>query len=138
MHDCQVSAIFKRTLLRWRTFLIRQVGAIFRRTFLSRCAYSQRRLTQLWSPAPFDIGVRCAYTLKTTALGLVYGPIWPMAYMLTAIGFAFSWIMTRMGMRHWFAKPADVNQDMLMVFRRRLGNVMGLSVVLQVSKSVGR
>ena len=98
----------------------------------TRCVYSQRQLNELWSPEDFDLSTQCAYTLKTTALGLVYGPIYPLCYLLTAFGLCLSYFMTRCGMRHWYSRPANVNQNMLMKFRRRLGGVVGLSVTVQI------
>lgn len=74
----------------------------------------------------------CAYTVKTTALGLVYGALYPPAYLLTALGLTLSYFCTRCGMRYWYARPSDINQEMMMKMRRRIGNVVGLSVFIQV------
>jgi len=115
-----VSTAMVLMLFNYITPLLKAInpGPIINRFIFGRCAYSQLK-------------VRMAYTLKTTALGLVYGPIYPMAYVLTAIGLSFSWLMTRCGMHYWYAMPADVHQDMMMVFRYRLGHIIGLSVMLQ-------
>lgn len=105
-----------------------------------RYAFSQKKVDLLWQPAKFDIGIQYAYSLKTTALGLVYGPIYPLAYLITAVGLALTYLCTRVGMRYWYQRPGAVNQNMMMEMRRRLGNVLGLSVAvscLATARSIG-
>ena len=94
-------------------------------------AVSQTKQNEMWRPIPFNAGVQYAFTLKSVALGLVYGPIWPFAYLLTSIGLALAWICTRFGLRHWYRHPSNVKGDMMMQMRLRVGNVLGLSVMVQ-------
>ena len=103
----------------------------FNRHVLSRFVYSLPRMASLWTPEPFDVGRQMAYTLKTTALGLTYGAIYPPAYLITAFGLLLSWLCTRCGMRYWYMKPAAVNQKMMMEMRLRLGQVVGIATCLQ-------
>jgi len=104
---------------------------ILRRYIFGRFAYSQQKLNELYEPCQYDIGIQCAYTVKTTALGLAYGPLYPPAYLLTAIGMLISYFCTRFGMRWWYARPHEINQEMMMRMRRRLGNVCAFTVALQ-------
>lgn len=104
-------------------------GAIMKRYFKARSAKSQAQIDELWTPEPFRTGFHYGLTLKSVALGLVYGPIWPPAYLLTSIGMFIAWICTRTGLRHWFERPANVQGDMMMAMRWRLGQVLLLSIV---------
>lgn len=60
-----------------------QPAPILQRYGLGAMATSQAKLDALWKPAPFYTGIHYGLTLKTAALGLVYGPIWPSAYFVT-------------------------------------------------------
>ena len=44
---------------------------------------------------------RYGYAIKSAAFGVVYGPIYPPAYLLTTLGLLLSWVCTRFGIRHW-------------------------------------
>ena len=100
-----------------------------------RYAVSQEKQNELWKPEPFNVGVHYALTLKSVALGLVYGPLWPPAYLLTSVGLALSWICTRFGLRHWYRSPANVDADMMMHFRYRLALVLAFAIAMQTRPS---
>ena len=68
---------------------------ILMRYGFGRYAMSQTKQNELWKPMPFHTGVQYSLIFKSVSLGLVYGPIWPPAYLLTSIGLALSWICTR-------------------------------------------
>ena len=104
---------------------------ILMRYGFGRYAMSQTKQNELWKPMPFHTGVQYSLIFKSVSLGLVYGPIWPPAYLLTSIGLALSWICTRFGLRHWYRCPANVQGGMMLRMRWRLGNVLGLAVVVQ-------
>ena len=61
-------------------------GPIIRLKRSLSTAYSQAKLNRLWRPPTFHIGDLYASSMKTTALGLAYGPIYPVMYLWT--GFA--------------------------------------------------
>ena len=104
---------------------------IFMHYYAYYFAVSQSKQNEMWRPIPFNAGVQYAFTLKSVALGLVYGPIWPFAYLLTSIGLVLAWLCTRFGLRHWYRHPSNVKGDMMMQMRLRVGNVLGLSVMVQ-------
>ena len=105
---------------------------LINRHFFGRKACSQVKLTELWSPIIFHTGVNYALVIKSVSLGLIYGPLWPCAYLLTAIGLALSYFCTRAGLRHWYRMPANVQGDMMLIMRWRLGNVAALAVLCQI------
>ena len=104
---------------------------LYSRFILSRFVYSRAMLKEYWKPVPFLMGSQYARCLVMMALGIVYGPIYPNAYLLTALGLAFKWLCTRFAMRNWYAFPMGVNQEMMMALRWRLGNCVGVSVIVQ-------
>ena len=76
-------------------------------------------------------GVLYAETVKLVSLGLIYGPINPLAYVFVAIGLAAGWVCTRIGVARWYARPTSVDQEMLMTLRTFLGLVMLLALVVK-------
>lgn len=72
-----------------------------------------------------------AWSLVMFSLGLVYGPIYPLGYLLASIGLLIKFIGTRFGLRHWYAKPPSVDQEMTLSMRWRLGQMLGLGLVIQ-------
>ena len=58
---------------------------LFYRFVLARFVVSQQKLNELWDPPPMLLGDLYASCLKTVALCLIYAPLWPMAYLLTAL-----------------------------------------------------
>ena len=76
--------------------------------------------------------------VKLVSLGLIYGPINPLAYMLTSLGLGCGWICTRIGIARWYRRPMNVDQEMLMTLRTFMGLVMLLSLVVKVPKSAQR
>jgi hypothetical protein len=98
----------------------------------SRLAYSPRTLKRLWQPKPLDLGAAYSYAFVAFSMGLLLGPLFPIAYLLTALGLALKWICTRFALRHWHSNSCpSVDQEMMLTFRWRLGQVLGLSLVVQ-------
>jgi len=116
------------------------IAAIAGKYIISVFTFSQRKLRQLWKPQPVQIGTSYSYTLVLFALGLIYGPLYPLAYLLTAVGLGLKWLCTRFGMRHWYGIPPTVDQEMMLSFRWRLGNIFGIALIVQclaVAQSAG-
>lgn len=114
--------------------------AIFQRVVLARFAYAKTTLIEYWKPFPFFMGNQYARCLVMMALGLVWGPLYPPAYAITALGLVLKWFCTRFGMHTWYAFPVNIDQEMMMALRWRLGNVCGVSAILQaiaIAQSVG-
>ena len=51
-----------------------------------------------------------SFALKTMAMGIMYGPLYPPAYLFTALGLAFSYLATRVALRYYYARPESVGQ----------------------------
>ena len=98
---------------------------------LSRFTYSQKKLVKLFKPLPLSIANAYAYCLVMFALGIVYGPIYPISYLVTTITLVIKWWCLRYGLRHWYSNPPTVDQEMMMTLRWRLGQVIGIALIIQ-------
>jgi len=58
--------------------------------------------------------------------------MYPPAYGVTALGLAFSWAATRIALRHYYRRPESVNQEMMLMMVRRLGQTLVLSLLFQI------
>ena len=115
--------------------------AILKRYVLARFVFSERKLATLWKPVPFNMGEKYAYAYVMMALGILYGPLSPPMYFITSFGLFYKWICTRCAMRLWWAFPASINQEMMMSMRFRIGNVLGISLIVEclaLMESMGR
>ena len=65
------------------------------RYWKGRSVASQAKLNSLWKPPPMHIGEMYASSVKTIALGLVYGPLYPFLYPLTAFALLLCYVCTR-------------------------------------------
>ena len=62
-----------------------QVVPLVSRHVLARFARrSQMRLNQLWAPPSMELGTMHAETFRMLALGLVYAPVYPIAFLITS------------------------------------------------------
>jgi hypothetical protein len=96
-------------------------------------ARSQKKHNRLWRPPPMRIGDLYASTLKTVALSLAYGPIYPMAYLWSIFAFFFCWMCTRFGISRWFKKPPAVDESMMSWFCSLVATVMFLQIAVQAA-----
>ena len=108
------------------------VYVLLMRYYYARYAYSQSYLNKLWRPITLHVGVQYSFALKTAAMGVIYGPLYPPAYMLTALGLGFSWVASRIALRYYYKRPESVNQEMMLEMCRRLGQTLGLSLIFQI------
>jgi hypothetical protein len=116
------------------------VMPIFRRYVLSRTVYSEPMLASFWKPVSFDMGNHYARCLVMMSLGLIYGPLYPLAYLITAVGLILKWLCTRFAMHTWYGFPVNIDQEMMMALRWRLGNVAGIACLVQclcIAETVG-
>eukprot|EP00966_Prymnesium_polylepis_P241655 5588218-Prymnesium_polylepis.1 len=67
----------------------------------------------LFKPPKMNIGELYAATVKTVAMGLMYGTMYPPAYLITAFALFISFWGTRFSISHWFKRPPAVDTDML-------------------------
>ena len=80
-------------------------------------AYSQAKAERIMSPPKFHIGLHYAFASKIFALGLVFGPIFPFAFLITSIGLAFRWLSAKLDLKYKSKRPVSVNHGMLMQLR---------------------
>ena len=97
----------------------------------ARKVASQAKLNSIWQPPQMHIGELYAATVKTLALGLVYGPLYPYIYLLTAFALLFCYVSTRNGIVKWYAKPPAVDDGMMSSMRANLSAVVALMIVVQ-------
>jgi len=107
-----------------------QPWELFKRFVLARSVVSQHKLNQLWEPPPMLLGELYASCLKTVALCLIYAPLWPMAYLLTALALLFSYACTKFAVGFWYRKPPMVTEEMMSKLRARLGLLMLLHMIV--------
>ena len=105
------------------------IAAIVKRYVLGRFVYSDAKLKALWSPPDFAIGLQYSQVTKTVAMGLVFGSIYPPAYLLTTIGLVIMWVCTRSALKYWYHRPVLINQDMMMEMRVRLQHAVLIKVI---------
>eukprot|EP00966_Prymnesium_polylepis_P216078 5001885-Prymnesium_polylepis.1 len=79
------------------------------------------RLGNLYAEATASIG-----------LGLIYGPMYPPAYGLTAAALFSCWLTTKFAITFWYRKPPAVNTEMLDTVRFRLSVVLAVAIFFQV------
>jgi len=91
---------------------------------------SQLELNEKWMPPPFNIGQFYAANLKTVALCLIYAPLWPFAYLLTAICLGLSYWSTKCAIAKWYRRPPMMSEAMMAKFRSRLGLLMLLHTIV--------
>ena len=65
-----------------------QIDRLFNRYVRGRFAASQIKLNQLYAPPPMAFGHLYAETFRTLSIGVVYAPIYPPAFILTALAYS--------------------------------------------------
>lgn len=91
----------------------------------------QAKLNSLYLPPRMDVGGLYAATSRTCALGLVYGPLYPYIYLLTALSLTLCYYSTRYAIATWYLKPAAVGEGMMDSMRASLAAAVGTMVTLQ-------
>ena len=78
-----------------------QLGTLFNRYCLARCAVSHEKFKKLWEPPGMALGELYAASLRTISLCLLYAPLWPPAYLLTACAMAITFWCTKCAVSKW-------------------------------------
>ena len=78
------------------------------------------RLNQLWAPPSMELGTMHAETFRMLALGLVYAPVYPPAFLFTACALLLSFYATKFGIAHWYRKPAHLAGHLMKRMRNAL------------------
>jgi len=92
---------------------------------------SQAKISSLFKPPKMHIGELYAASVKTVAMGLMYGTLYPPAYLITAASLLICYWGTRVGIAVWFRRPAAVDTDMLDRMIDVLSLTQGAAIALQ-------
>ena len=103
-------------------------AVFFRRHVLGRYALSQPQLDRLWRAPQLQCAATYASTAKSLALCLIYAPLWPPAYALTAVLLLFSYVCFRVAIRKWFARPRPLDETLLNELRGALLSLLIMHV----------
>ena len=112
-------------------FQVLQPMVYLKRHALARAALSQPQLDRLWRAPPLQFAATYASTAKSLALCLVYAPIWPPAYALTAVLLLFSYACFRLAIRKWYARPPPLDEALLDEMRAALLVLLIVHVCVQ-------
>lgn len=105
-------------------------ATLLKRYVLSIFVESKSKLARMWVPPTMHIGEMYAHSAKTFAMGVMYGPLFPPAYLITALAMGISYWATRYGIKHWYKKPAAVDVDMLDRLVGILTYIQALGIVM--------
>jgi len=102
---------------------------LLNRLVRARFASSQAQLNALYRPPALKLGELYADTLKTVALGMIYGPLYPVMFLLVAVALVYAYFCTKVGLSQWYMRPPKVNQDMMASLRTNLGLMVALMII---------
>jgi len=94
-------------------FQLLQPESLFRRKVLGRSAIGQPSLDRLFAPPKILFAEIHASTIKALAIGLIYAPLWPPAFGLTAVLLLFSFCCYRLALRFWYARPPPLDETLM-------------------------
>ena len=86
---------------------------ILNRYIVSKFVHSKAKLIRLWTPPKMHLGELYAHTAKGFGMGLIYGPLYPPVYGITAVAMLICFFATRYGIAKWYRRPASVDSYML-------------------------
>ena len=101
------------------TSLVSEVSGMFRpkslfnRYIRSHFITSQHKLNRLWKPPRMPVGRLYANVVKDVSLCIVYGPIFPLAYLLTAVRLALSFWTNLFTITYFFGRPAALTEKLM-------------------------
>lgn len=114
-----------------------QYMALFNRYIRAPFVVSQQRKNELWQPPEMPLGEMYAATVKAVALTLVYAPMWPLAYLVSAVGLFLAFWCSKLAIIFWYAAPPLVDAAMTERMRDALG-VVGLLQLISMGLAYGR
>ena len=101
---------------------------ILQRHFIK--AKSHAKLRKLWKPPRMYVADLYANTLKVCALGLMAGPLYPIAYLWAAFAMLVSNFCTSYGISRWYARPPAVDVEMMMAMRTVLAVILFFQIAM--------
>ena len=117
-------------------FKVFQPEPLIKRTLLARLTYSQAAKNALYDPPKMHLGLLYSQTIKMLSIGIIYGPLFPLFYLFTAIGFGINWLATRYAIRNWWHKPSAVDQTMMDEVRHYMLFLVLISIFINISGAV--
>jgi hypothetical protein len=109
-----------------------QPESLFKRYVVARFQFSQVKQDRWFTPPRMHIGEMYAATIKTIGMGLLYGPLYPPIYLITAFGCLFCYWCTRYGISRWFRRPAAVNVEMFAEMQNVLTNMLAFGIFMSM------
>lgn len=95
-------------------------------------AKSQLQLSSLWSPHKVSVGWLYASVLKTVGLALVYAPLWPPVYLLSAAACLIHYGCISFALTFWVAAPAQLADQLMHTMRSILAAMILLRSLIEL------
>jgi len=104
------------------------IAPIINRYIMAKFAKTQFNLNRLWNPVPCDIATLYAVLLQAVSLCLLYAPMYPPLYLITAFVMLGTWMATKFACKWWYARPPAINEEMAESTRNALEWVLLLHI----------
>ena len=95
-------------------------------------AKSQLQLSSLWSPHKVSVGWLYASVLKTVGLALIYAPLWPPVYLLSAVACLIHYGCISFALTFWVAAPAQLADQLMHTMRSILAAMILLRSLIEL------
>jgi len=107
-----------------------QPFVLFKRLVLVHFYKSKGKLCQLLMPPRMKLGELYAASIKTMSLGLIYAPLHPLLYLITAIALCITYWSVRFALVFWFRRPAALDLKIANSARMAASGLVGFSIVV--------
>ena len=107
------------------------VMAVAKRHVLSLRATSQHKLNDLYRPPLMHVGKNYAKLVKAISLVIIYGPLFPLLYLVAAAYLVVSFYASRFGIAYWFARPSFMTERVMERMRGWLAVSVGISLIFK-------
>jgi ADP-ribose pyrophosphatase len=107
------------------------VMAVAKRHVLSLRATSQHKLNDLYRPPVMHVGKNYAKLVKAISLVIIYGPLFPLLYLVAAAYLVVSFYAARVGIAYWFARPSFMTERVMERMRGWLAVSVGISLIFK-------
>jgi len=108
-----------------------RVDMLLKRFILAPLARSQTKVEELLMPPEATIGEFYAGLSKTVALGLIYGPAMPLAFLVCTVTMAISYAANKVALLRVYKPPPVINEGLSEKFRWVLATLVLASIVMQ-------